>query len=99
MRRALLALVVTAAAVVLLARYDTRPPRTLNPHARAAATPRAIARPTPQVAFATQSLRRRARLRPAPGPAPRSTAARPAPPPAPLAGPRRRRGSRRSAAR
>ena len=32
MRRALAALLVTAVAVVLLARYDTDPPRTLNPN-------------------------------------------------------------------
>ena len=48
MPRALAALVVTAVAVVLLARYETEPPRTVNP--RAAKLPRAIAKaaaPTP----------------------------------------------------
>jgi hypothetical protein len=45
--RALAALVVTAAVVVLLARYDTEAPRTLNPNAalRGVQTPRALARP------------------------------------------------------
>ena len=33
MRRAIVALVVTAVAVVLVARYDTHPPRTVNPQA------------------------------------------------------------------
>jgi uncharacterized protein with FMN-binding domain len=47
MRRAVAALVVTVVAVVLLAGFDTRPPRTVNPNA-ARATPPAIARtPTP----------------------------------------------------
>jgi len=49
MRRALAALVVTAAAVVLLARYETQPPRTLNPNSAlrpaAAPAPRATPRP------------------------------------------------------
>lgn len=49
MRRALAALVVTAVAVVLLARYETRPPATLNPRsalrARAAPPPPVSARP------------------------------------------------------
>jgi uncharacterized protein with FMN-binding domain len=42
MRRALVALVVTAVAVVLLAGYDTHPPRTVNPNSalRAQAPPR-----------------------------------------------------------
>jgi uncharacterized protein with FMN-binding domain len=45
MRRALAALLVTVVAVVLLARFDTRPPRTVNPGAaRAQPTPRALAR-------------------------------------------------------
>ena len=52
MRRALAALVVTVVAVVLLAGYETRPPRTVNPHsplytaakARAAEPPRAVPR-------------------------------------------------------
>jgi uncharacterized protein with FMN-binding domain len=45
MRRALAALAITAVAVVLLARFDTRPPRTVNPAAaRARPTPRALAR-------------------------------------------------------
>jgi len=49
MRRAALALLVTAVAVVLLARYDTEPPVTRNPESalRPAATPRALARPAP----------------------------------------------------
>jgi uncharacterized protein with FMN-binding domain len=49
MRRAVAALVVTAVAVVLLAGYDTRLPRTVNPESalRAKATPRALARPSP----------------------------------------------------
>lgn len=48
MRRALPALVVTVVAVVLLARFDTEPPVTLNPNSalRPIATPRAIERPT-----------------------------------------------------
>jgi uncharacterized protein with FMN-binding domain len=48
MRRALAALVVTAVAVVLLARYETEPPRTLNPNSAlrpAAPAPRATPRP------------------------------------------------------
>ncbi len=53
MRRALAALLVTAVAVVLLARYETHPPRTLNPNsalrpeaaAVAAAPPSATPRP------------------------------------------------------
>ena len=52
MRKALAALVVTVVAVVLLAGYETRPPRTVNPNsplyeeakARAAAPPRADGR-------------------------------------------------------
>jgi uncharacterized protein with FMN-binding domain len=49
MRKAALALVLTAVAVVLLARFDTEPPTTLNPNSalRPIATPRAIARPAP----------------------------------------------------
>jgi uncharacterized protein with FMN-binding domain len=48
MRRALPALIVTVVAVVLLARFDTEPPVTLNPNSalRPIATPRAIERPT-----------------------------------------------------
>ena len=48
MRRALAALVVTAVAVVLLARYETQPPVTVNPNSalEPRPTPRAIARPT-----------------------------------------------------
>lgn len=45
MPRAIATLVVTAVAVVLLARYETEPPRTVNP--REAKLPRAIATPTP----------------------------------------------------
>lgn len=44
MRKATVALIVTAAAVLLLAGYDTRPPRTVNPNSalkpKPAATPR-----------------------------------------------------------
>jgi uncharacterized protein with FMN-binding domain len=46
MRRALAALVVTAVAVVLLARYETEPPRTLNPNS--ALRPAATAAPAPR---------------------------------------------------
>ena len=48
MRAALAALAVTVVAVVLLARYDTTPPRTVNPNAALGPrpTPRAIGRPT-----------------------------------------------------
>jgi uncharacterized protein with FMN-binding domain len=46
MRRAVAALVVTAAAVVLLARYETQPPRTRNPNS--ALRPAATATPAPQ---------------------------------------------------
>jgi uncharacterized protein with FMN-binding domain len=47
MRRAVPTLAITAAAVVLLARYETTPPRTVNPNA-AHQLPRAIAqRPRP----------------------------------------------------
>jgi uncharacterized protein with FMN-binding domain len=49
--RAVAALVVTAVAVVLLARYETHPPRTVNPNAaklpRAIASPRATPTPLP----------------------------------------------------
>jgi uncharacterized protein with FMN-binding domain len=47
MRRAVAALVVTAAAVVLLARYETQPPRTRNPNS--ALRPAATSTPAPQV--------------------------------------------------
>ena len=45
MRKAAAALVVTVVAVVLLARYETEPPVTVNPNSalRGQATPRAIA--------------------------------------------------------
>jgi uncharacterized protein with FMN-binding domain len=48
MRRALAAVLVTLVAVVLLVRYETHAPRTVNPNSALAAraTPRAIARPT-----------------------------------------------------
>ena len=46
MRRVFAALVVTAVAVVLLARYDTHPPRTRNPNS--ALRPAATAAPTPR---------------------------------------------------
>ena len=47
MRKAVVALIVTAVAVVLLASYDTQPPVTRNPNSAlgARATPRAISRP------------------------------------------------------
>jgi uncharacterized protein with FMN-binding domain len=47
MRRALLALAVTAVAVLALARYETRLPRTVNPASalKPASTPRAVQRP------------------------------------------------------
>jgi uncharacterized protein with FMN-binding domain len=55
MRRVVPALAVTVAAVVLLARYETTPPRTVNPRAahqlpRAIAPPRAAATTTPRPA-------------------------------------------------
>jgi uncharacterized protein with FMN-binding domain len=48
--RALAAIVVTAAAVVLLARFQTEPPRTYNPNSGLGPvrTPRAIATPPPR---------------------------------------------------
>jgi uncharacterized protein with FMN-binding domain len=50
LRRAVLALVVTVVAVVLLARYDTQPPRTFNPNAAIGPvkTPRAFGTPAPR---------------------------------------------------
>jgi uncharacterized protein with FMN-binding domain len=47
MRKAVVALVLTVVAVVLLARFETQPPTTLNPNSalRPASTRRAIARP------------------------------------------------------
>jgi uncharacterized protein with FMN-binding domain len=50
MRRALLAVVVTVVAVVLLARYETEPPRTFNPNAAVGPvkTPRAFGTPAPR---------------------------------------------------
>jgi uncharacterized protein with FMN-binding domain len=50
MRRALVALAVTIVAVVLLARYDTEPPRTFNPEAAIGPvkTPRAFGTPAPR---------------------------------------------------
>lgn len=56
MRRALAALILTAAAVVALARFHTHPPRTLNPRAARAARPLAHAPgapPRPGVRTAT----------------------------------------------
>jgi uncharacterized protein with FMN-binding domain len=49
MKRALAALAVTIVAVVLLARYDTEPPRTFNPNAAIGPvkTPRAFGTPAP----------------------------------------------------
>ena len=44
MRKAVVALIVTAVAVVLLAGYDTRPPRTVNPNS--ALKPRPVATPS-----------------------------------------------------
>jgi uncharacterized protein with FMN-binding domain len=50
MRRALAALAVTIVAVVLLARYQTEPPRTFNPNAAIGPvkTPRAFGTPAPR---------------------------------------------------
>jgi uncharacterized protein with FMN-binding domain len=50
MRRAVAALAVTVVAVVLLARYDTEPPRTFNPNAAIGPvkTPRAFGTPAPR---------------------------------------------------
>ena len=50
MKRAVAALVVTVVAVVLLARYQTEPPRTLNPDAPVGPvkTPRAFSTPAPR---------------------------------------------------
>ena len=53
MRRALAALAVTAVAVVLLARYETRPPAEPPPEPRRAAAP---ARPAPGVKVGTGPL-------------------------------------------
>jgi uncharacterized protein with FMN-binding domain len=49
-RKAALALVLTVVAVVLLARFETQPPRTLNPNSalQPASTPPAIARAQPR---------------------------------------------------
>jgi len=46
-RRALAALLVTAVAVVLLARYDTDPPRTVNPNSALRPQAAAVARVAP----------------------------------------------------
>ena len=48
--KALAALVVTVVAVVLLARYETEPPRTFNPNAATGPvkTPRAFGKPAPR---------------------------------------------------
>jgi len=68
MRRAALALVLTVVAVVLLARYDTEPPVTLNPESalRPVATPRALARPreAPPAAAGTRTAVGPARVTP-----------------------------------
>jgi uncharacterized protein with FMN-binding domain len=50
MRRALAAIAVTIVAVVLIARYDTEPPRTFNPNAAIGPvkTPRAFGTPAPR---------------------------------------------------
>ena len=50
MRRALAAVAVTIVAVVLLARYETEPPRTFNPNAAVGPvkTPRAFGTPAPR---------------------------------------------------
>ena len=50
MRRVVVVLVITVVAVILLARYDTEPPRTLNPNSalRPAATAEAAPRATPR---------------------------------------------------
>jgi uncharacterized protein with FMN-binding domain len=49
MRKVAVALVVTVAAVILLAGFDTRPPRTVNPNSalKGKPTPRALARASP----------------------------------------------------
>jgi uncharacterized protein with FMN-binding domain len=54
MRRAAAALVVTAAGVVLLARYETRPPEQLQP--RSALRPAATPKPRPGVKVGTGPL-------------------------------------------
>ena len=63
MRKALAALAVTAVAVVLLVRYDTHPPRTLNPRSalrpeatRAVADAKPAATPAPGTESATGPL-------------------------------------------
>jgi hypothetical protein len=58
MRRAVAALVVTAAAVVLLARFETEAPITLNPELGAAAA-RDAARARPAGGRAARAARRR----------------------------------------
>jgi len=62
MRRAAIALVVTVVAVVLLARYETEPPVTLDPEA--VATPRALARPAAPRAAGTRTAVGPARVTP-----------------------------------
>jgi uncharacterized protein with FMN-binding domain len=54
LRRVILALLVTVVAVVLLARYETEPPRTFNPNAAIGPvrTPRAFGTPAPRRAGA-----------------------------------------------
>jgi FMN-binding domain len=72
MRRALAALLVTAVAVVLLARYETEAPTDPNPHSalRAQRTPQAIAQPSPTPALkSTVPGRPGAPVRTATGPA------------------------------
>ena len=49
MKRALAALAVTVVVVVLLARFETEPPVTLNPDVKAVKTPRALATPAPMI--------------------------------------------------
>ena len=68
MRRAAVALVLTTVAVVLLARFETTPPRTFNPNSalRPTATPPAIAREQPARPTPTPDPRR---TRSATGPA------------------------------
>jgi hypothetical protein len=69
MRRAVAALVVTAVAVVLLARYETEPPVTVDPGAAQGPrpTPRAIAPPPPPMRSTRPGGR--GRVRSATGPA------------------------------
>lgn len=53
MRRALVALILTAAAVIALARFHTHPPRTLDPRAAREASRAPVNQPRPGVRTAT----------------------------------------------